>query len=264
MPIFRWGNWGFLTYLPACILQRVRAREMGLTWTFWPMVCLFSVGQRASQNRCRCFQRTADRKDQAFFLVQWFVEGGGWKTKSLDFEMLTWEDKEGFWSGDQTGLLEHRKPNLSTLQAVAYVLDLRFSTVLLCWPCRLSPGDWLAACFWSQAIWCTSGHPSEQWACGQRAWIPLSRCLSKMSHGSKSSSKIVKHWWQRPRTWEKIRRLCRAVFWEQFYASFPPLPSVIEQRARGCEWMQWKENDGIHSFIYSFAFNPTFLNPVNV
>lgn len=55
------------------------------------------------------------------------------------------------------------------------------------------PGEWLLACFWSARL-------PRQWACDQRAWIPLSKCLSKMSHGSKSSPKVVKHWWQGPYT----------------------------------------------------------------
>lgn len=148
MPIFRWGNWGFLTYLPACILQMVRARAMGLTLTFWPTVCLLSMLQRASWNRCRCFQKTAGRKDQGFFLVQGLCGVWGGEEQSL-IEKLTWEDKEGFWSGDRTGHSEHRKPDLSTLQAAVSALDLHLSTVLLCGPCRLSPGDWLAARFWS-------------------------------------------------------------------------------------------------------------------
>lgn len=40
---------------------------------FWLMCACFSRLQRASLNRCRCFQRATDRKDQGFSLGQRFV-----------------------------------------------------------------------------------------------------------------------------------------------------------------------------------------------
>ena len=159
----------------------VRAREMGLTLTFWPTVRFSLCYRGLHQTGADVFKgpQTEKTKPFSWFCGLWAV---GDEEQSLT-EKLTWEEKEGFWSGDRTGHLEHRKPNLSTLQAAVCALDLHFSTVLLC---RLSSSvpRWLIggmflilshlahiwSPLWTLSVWSEGMNSSEQVSKQNESW----------------------------------------------------------------------------------------------
>lgn len=224
----------------------------------------------ASLDRGRCFQKARDRKDQGFSLVQLFMgvmKGEVWLTGCVRGERRSLKRRleRVVLAGRIVPPSETKHLHLSSSGVCHRPPFICGSPVLTL--VNDPPGELLVAWFWSQATWHTSGQLPGQWACVQRVWIPLSRNLSKMSRGSKSSFKKKKassgnqghgpqkrlgafpkpcycHFHQLLTVTSSEEEEPMARWRGEPHASFPPLPFVTEHRER-----EWDLMESIHSFI---------------